>query len=66
MIRVMPSAAINFTSHEQYKRLLHVDKEARSPFKRFLAGSLAGLTASSLTYPLDVARARMAVTNKAQ
>lgn len=33
-----------------------------SHFKTFLSGSLAGCTASALTYPLDVARARMAVS----
>jgi solute carrier family 25 protein 42 len=37
-----------------------------SPFVRFLAGSLAGVTSQSLTYPLDLARARMAVTHKEQ
>lgn len=31
---------------------------------RFLAGSLAGVTSQFLTYPLDMARARMAVTRK--
>ena len=31
-------------------------------FKNFIAGSLAGLTGQSLTYPLDRARAVMAVT----
>jgi len=31
--------------------------------RRFIAGSLAGVTSQSLTYPLDVARARMAVTH---
>lgn len=29
-----------------------------------MAGSLAGVTAQSLTYPLDLARARMAVTHR--
>ncbi|RNA01119.1 mitochondrial coenzyme A transporter SLC25A42 [Brachionus plicatilis] len=66
MVRVMPSAGINFTSHEQYKRILNVDQTNPTPLKRFLAGSLAGATAAFFTYPLDIARARMAVTNKSQ
>lgn len=33
-------------------------------WRRFMAGSLAGITSQSLTYPLDLARARMAVTDK--
>lgn len=37
---------------------------ALPPFPRFLAGSLAGTTAAMLTYPLDMVRARMAVTAK--
>lgn len=35
-----------------------------TPGKQFLAGSLAGVTSQSMTYPLDFARARMAVTHK--
>lgn len=33
------------------------------PIKHLIAGSLAGVTSQSATYPLDLARARMAVTN---
>ncbi|GFG33234.1 hypothetical protein Cfor_04549 [Coptotermes formosanus] len=96
MARIIPYAAIQFTAHEQWKRVLHVDANRdnivlrntgntaychrpssprsfalsglclTSPHMRFLAGSLAGITSQSLTYPLDLARARMAVTHKEQ
>lgn len=44
--------------------LLKVD-QARDPHaRRFLAGSLAGVVSVTVTYPLDLARARMAITDK--
>ncbi|XP_041098490.1 mitochondrial coenzyme A transporter SLC25A42-like [Polyodon spathula] len=68
MVRVIPYAGIQFCSHEQYKRLLGeycgFQGKALPPVPRFLAGSLAGTTAAMLTYPLDMVRARMAVTPK--
>lgn len=68
MVRVMPYAAIQFCSHEQYKLLLGgycgLQGKALPPLPRFVAGSLAGTTAAMLTYPLDLVRARMAVTAK--
>ncbi|XP_034439399.1 mitochondrial coenzyme A transporter SLC25A42-like [Hippoglossus hippoglossus] len=68
MVRVMPYAAIQFCSHDQYKKKLGnyygYQGKALPPFPRFLAGSLAGTTAAMLTYPLDMVRARMAVTAK--
>ncbi|XP_028301232.1 mitochondrial coenzyme A transporter SLC25A42-like [Gouania willdenowi] len=68
MVRVMPYAAIQFCSHEQYKKLLgsHYGFQGKAlpPVPRLLAGSLAGTTAAMLTYPLDTVRARMAVTAK--
>ncbi|KAJ1060335.1 hypothetical protein K5549_012930 [Capra hircus] len=68
VVRVVPYAAIQFSAHEEYKRLLGsyygFRGEALPPWPRLLAGALAGTTAASLTYPLDLVRARMAVTPK--
>lgn len=36
----------------------------KTPGRRFISGSLAGVTSATITYPLDLARARMAVTSK--
>ncbi|XP_017141320.1 mitochondrial coenzyme A transporter SLC25A42 [Drosophila miranda] len=65
MARIVPYAAIQFTAHEQWRRILQVDKDgSNTKVRRFVAGSLAGITSQSLTYPLDLARARMAVTDR--
>ncbi|NP_001279637.1 mitochondrial coenzyme A transporter SLC25A42 [Callorhinchus milii] len=68
MVRVVPYAAIQFCAHEQYKQVLgtYCGTFGRPlpPLPRLLAGSLAGITATIMTYPLDTVRARMAVTPK--
>lgn len=69
MARIVPYAAIQFTAHEQWKKVLGVDTPQAAQQHRFLhlvAGSLAGVTSQSATYPLDMARARMAVTRASE
>ncbi|KAA0202228.1 hypothetical protein HAZT_HAZT009553 [Hyalella azteca] len=63
MARIIPYAATQFAAHEQWKKVLLIDNSTDvPPYKRFVAGSLAGVTSQFLTYPLDLARARMAIT----
>jgi hypothetical protein len=62
VVRIYPYAAVQFASFERYKRWLRSFSPNDTMFLggHFIAGSLAGATASSLTYPLDVVRARLA------
>lgn len=64
MIRIVPYAALQYCSHEHIKQALKVDTNERKKnhkLRSFAAGSLAGLFSSICTYPLDLARARMAI-----
>ncbi|KAJ3645827.1 hypothetical protein Zmor_023455 [Zophobas morio] len=60
MVRIFPYAATQFTSFELYKRYLDGVFGATSHIDKFIAGAGAGLTAVTLTYPLDTIRARLA------
>ncbi|XP_020282483.1 mitochondrial coenzyme A transporter SLC25A42 [Pseudomyrmex gracilis] len=66
MVRIVPYSAVQFAAHEQWKRILNVKGAGSSGWASFLAGALAGVTSQTMTYPLDLMRARMAVTVKAE
>ena len=62
VVRVAPYAATIFTTFDVYEGILNraFKPDTTSSTTRFCAGSLAGMTAVTLTYPLDVLRARIA------
>lgn len=60
MVRIFPYAATQFTAFELYKKYLSGIFKKHSHIDKFLAGAGAGLTAVTLTYPLDTIRARLA------
>jgi solute carrier family 25 phosphate transporter 23/24/25/41 len=67
-VRIMPSSAVRFYSYELYKKHLWGDIPAASleNYKRLLSGALAGITATSVTHPLDLARTRLAIQTTGQ
>eukprot|EP00047_Mylnosiga_fluctuans_P011227 m.20131 g.20131 ORF g.20131 m.20131 type:complete len:289 (+) comp3504_c0_seq1:136-1002(+) len=60
MVRVFPYAAVQFYSYERYRQILPRMFGRETEVLRFLSGSLAGVSAVCLTYPLDLVRARLA------
>ena len=72
LVRVLPFAGIHYAAHEQFSAWLAPAAAAAprpsapartlSPLRKFASGAGAGATSTLLTYPLDLARARMAVS----
>ncbi|KAK6356194.1 hypothetical protein TWF718_000565 [Orbilia javanica] len=64
LARVFPYAAIKFLAYEQYRAVLISSKEHETVIRRLLSGSLAGVTSVFFTYPLELARVRLAYETK--
>ena len=62
LIRIFPYAALQFSSYETYKSINKklFRKNADNLLNGLVCGSLAGMTAVTFTYPLDVIRSRLA------
>ncbi|KAK7300768.1 hypothetical protein RJT34_11618 [Clitoria ternatea] len=64
----LPYSSVNFYSYEHYKRLLKMvpglksrrDNVSADLCVHFMGGGLAGVTAATSTYPLDLVRTRLA------
>ena len=69
MLRIFPYAAMQFTSYEFYKRLnkkLFTKEKSERIVNNLVCGSMAGITAVTFTYPLDVIRSRLAFQFKGE
>ncbi|XP_051132059.1 uncharacterized protein LOC127252087 isoform X1 [Andrographis paniculata] len=73
IVHRLPYSSVNFYAYEQYKKILksipviHGLGENRhgDSFVHFVGGGLAGITAASATYPLDLVRTRLAAQRSA-
>lgn len=61
MLGVVPYAALRFTAYDGLKRAYkhHTKRDELSPGASMACGALAGLLASTATFPLEVVRRRM-------
>ncbi|XP_072918568.1 mitochondrial adenyl nucleotide antiporter SLC25A24-like [Hemitrygon akajei] len=66
VIKIAPETAIKFMAYEQFKKLLARDSQNIGTHERFLAGSLAGVTAQTSIYPMEVLKTRMALRKTGQ
>ena len=64
LLRVFPYGGIKFLAYEQIRHLIIPSKASETPARRFVSGSLAGITSVFLTYPLEIIRVRLAFETK--
>ncbi|XP_062244532.1 mitochondrial adenyl nucleotide antiporter SLC25A23-like isoform X4 [Platichthys flesus] len=68
VLKIAPETAIKFTAYEQIKNVMRGSNETRTlrVHERFVAGSLAGATAQTAIYPMEVLKTRLTLRNTGQ
>jgi len=61
VIRIFPYSAVQFAAYEHFAETFADSTGSLNPLSRLFAGSLAGLTSVTVTYPLDLVRTRLSV-----
>ncbi|KAL3444950.1 mitochondrial carrier domain-containing protein [Aspergillus insuetus] len=64
LLRIFPYAAIKFLAYEQIRAVVIPSHDKETPFRRLIAGSMAGMTSVFFTYPLELIRVRLAFETK--
>ncbi|XP_062843668.1 mitochondrial adenyl nucleotide antiporter SLC25A24-like [Trichomycterus rosablanca] len=66
VLKIAPETAIKFMAYEQYKKYLSPEKDKIQTAQRFMAGSLAGATAQTAIYPMEVVKTRLTLRSTGQ
>ncbi|XP_027876214.1 calcium-binding mitochondrial carrier protein SCaMC-1-like isoform X1 [Xiphophorus couchianus] len=66
VLKIAPETAIKFMAYEQYKKLLTSEGTKIETHKRFMAGSMAGATAQTAIYPMEVLKTRLTLRKTGQ
>lgn len=65
-LKIAPESAIKFMAYEQIKKLIGSQQETLGIQERLVAGSLAGATAQTIIYPLEVIKTRLTLGKTGQ
>ncbi|XP_063051786.1 calcium-binding mitochondrial carrier protein SCaMC-2-A [Engraulis encrasicolus] len=66
VIKIAPETALKFMAYEQIKRIMGSNQGSIGISERFVAGSLAGVFAQSVIYPMEVLKTRLALRKTGQ
>jgi solute carrier family 25 phosphate transporter 23/24/25/41 len=62
VVKIAPETAFRFLFYDKIHDAICSDKHKSGAFQKFLAGSLAGVFSTILTFPLDLAKTKLSLT----
>nr|XP_020031748.1 calcium-binding mitochondrial carrier protein SCaMC-3 isoform X1 [Castor canadensis] len=66
VLKIAPESAVKFMAYEQIKWAIRGQQETLHVQERFVAGSLAGATAQTIIYPMEVLKTRLTLRRTGQ